>query len=63
MLPLVRDVDKQWKNGWCTYPDGFDENPDIEIMCGGETKKRRAPLPFGARATSSISVSNSHRPK
>ena len=39
MLPLVRDVDRQWKNGWCTYSDGFDENPDIEIMCGGENEK------------------------
>ena len=46
MLPLVRDVDRQWKNGWCTYPDGFDENPDIEIMCGGENEKTaRAKLP------------------
>src|SRR5690349_22923408 len=39
MLPLVRDASKQWRNGWCTYSDGFDENPDIEIMCGGENEK------------------------
>jgi hypothetical protein len=39
MLPLVRDQDKKWKAGWCTYPDGFDENPDIEVMCGGENSK------------------------
>jgi hypothetical protein len=39
MLSLVRDTAKQWRAGWCTYPDGFDENPDIEIFCGGENEK------------------------
>jgi hypothetical protein len=39
MLSLVRDTTKQWRAGWCTYPDGFDENPDIEIFCGGENEK------------------------
>ena len=39
MLPLVRDTAKQWRAGWCTYPDGFDENPEIEIFCGGENEK------------------------
>lgn len=39
MLPIVRDIDKRWRAGWCTYPDGFDENPDIEIFCGGENDK------------------------
>ena len=39
MLPLVRDPARQGRPGWCTYPDGFDENPDIEIFCGGENEK------------------------
>jgi hypothetical protein len=39
MLPLVRDVNRQWQAGWCTYPDGFENNPDIEIFCGGENEK------------------------
>lgn len=39
MLPLVRDLEKQWRAGWCTYPDGFDENPDIEVMSGGDNHK------------------------
>ena len=39
MLPLVRDAAQQWRAGWCTYPDGFDENPDIEVFCGGENEK------------------------
>lgn len=39
MLPIVRDPTKQWGAGWCTYPDGFEENPDIEIFCGGENEK------------------------
>ena len=40
MLPLVRDQKRQWTPGWCTYPDGFDQNPDIEVFCGGENEKR-----------------------
>jgi len=39
MLPLVRDVTKPWSPGWCTYPHGFEENPDIEVLCGGENEK------------------------
>ena len=39
MLPIVRDVDKRWRAGWCTYPDGFDQNPDVEVFCGGENEK------------------------
>lgn len=42
MLPLVRDRSRQWKAGWCTYPDGFDRNPDIEVFCGGENEKQAA---------------------
>ncbi|MHB8521900.1 MAG: hypothetical protein ACYDH9_14220 [Limisphaerales bacterium] len=40
MLPLVRDQSRQWNAGWCTYPDGFEVNPDIEVFCGGENEKR-----------------------
>lgn len=40
MLPLVRQIDRRWTAGWCTYTDGFDQNPDIEIFCGGENEKR-----------------------
>lgn len=39
MLPLVRDAGRQWSAGWCTYPDGFEDNPDIEVFCGGENEK------------------------
>jgi hypothetical protein len=42
MLPLVRDQTREWKTGWCTYPDGFDDNPDIEYFCGGENEKMAA---------------------
>jgi hypothetical protein len=42
MLPLVQDTTKRWNAGWCTYPDGFEENPDIEIFCGGENDKMAA---------------------
>lgn len=39
LLPLVRDASRSWKAGWCTYNDGFDANPDIEVYCGGENDK------------------------
>ena len=38
-LPLVRNQSKTWNAGWCTYSDGFEDNPDVEIMCGGENHK------------------------
>ena len=40
MLPLVREPRGQWTAGWCTYPDGFENNPDVEYICGGENEKR-----------------------
>lgn len=41
MLPLVKDSSRsrRWKPGWCTYTDGFENNPDIEVFCGGENDK------------------------
>jgi hypothetical protein len=42
MLPLVATPSRQWSPGWCTYPDGFESNPDIEIFCGGENEKMAA---------------------
>ena len=39
MLPLVSDASQKWRAGWCTYTDGFDDNPDIEVFCGGENEK------------------------
>lgn len=39
MLPLVRDVNRQWRAGWVSYSDGFPDNPDIEVFCGGENEK------------------------
>ena len=39
LLPMVADRAKNWRPGWVTYSDGFENNPDVEIMCGGETEK------------------------
>jgi hypothetical protein len=39
MLPLVRDQARRWSAGWTTYTDGFDNNPDVEVFCGGENEK------------------------
>lgn len=42
MLPLVQNQKATWPPGWCTYPDGFDQNPDVEYFCGGENEKQAA---------------------
>ncbi len=39
MLPLVRQLQRRWDAGWCTYTDGFDNNPDVEVFSGGENEK------------------------
>ncbi|MCI0541082.1 MAG: hypothetical protein L0Z50_38255 [Verrucomicrobiales bacterium] len=39
MLPLVDDHSRQWAPGWTTYTDHFENNPDIEVFCGGENEK------------------------
>ncbi len=39
ILPLVNDLHRSWSAGWCTYPDGFENNPDLEVFCGGENDK------------------------
>jgi len=42
LLPLVRDTSRRWQAGWCTYNDGFEANPDVEVFCGGENDKTPA---------------------
>lgn len=39
LLPLVDDHKKQWTDGWCTYTDNFEKNPDIELFSGGANDK------------------------
>jgi hypothetical protein len=39
LLPLVSDRSRRWAPGWVTYSDGFDNNPDMEVFCGGENEK------------------------
>ena len=39
LLPLVADRTPPWPSGWVTYSDGFDDNPDVEVFCGGENEK------------------------
>ena len=39
LLPMVADRSKNGRPGWVTYSDGFDNNPDVEVMCGGENEK------------------------
>lgn len=38
-MPLVDDHNKQWRDGWCTYTDHFDKNPDVELLSGGANDK------------------------
>jgi hypothetical protein len=39
LLPMVSDRAKNWRAGWVTYSDGFENNPDVEVVCGGENEK------------------------
>ncbi len=39
VLPLVRDTDKRYRSGWCSYVYYFPDTPDLEIMCGGINTK------------------------
>jgi hypothetical protein len=39
VLPLVDDIQKPWRHGWCTYAADFPANPDIEYFCGGVNEK------------------------
>jgi hypothetical protein len=39
LLPLVDDFKKEWRDGWCTYSDHFEKNPDIELISGGANDK------------------------
>jgi hypothetical protein len=42
-LPLVAAERRTgWRPGWVTYNDGFDNNPDVEVFCGGENEKSAA---------------------
>lgn len=35
VLPLIDVRDRKWSSGWCTNPDDFAKNPDVEYFCGG----------------------------
>jgi hypothetical protein len=39
MISLVKDTAREWPAGWCTYPDGFETYPDIEVFAGGDNEK------------------------
>ena len=36
---MVDDHKKEWRDGWCTYTDHFDKNPEIELISGGANDK------------------------
>jgi hypothetical protein len=35
VLPLVDDIHRRWKAGWCTHALEFARLPDVEFFCGG----------------------------
>lgn len=38
-LPLVRETDKQYSPGWCTYVYEHEGTPELEVLCGGINSK------------------------
>jgi hypothetical protein len=42
VLPLVDELHKSWKAGWCTYAYDFERHPDVEYFSGGVNHKTPA---------------------
>jgi hypothetical protein len=43
ILPLVDDLERNYRSGWCTYAYEHEQAPELEVMCGGvNTKTPRA---------------------
>ena len=40
VLPLVDNLEADWATGWSAESTGFDELPEVEIMCGAVNTKR-----------------------
>lgn len=41
VLPLVHDIRRNWRAGWCSYAGDFGRNPDVEYFCGGVNHKTK----------------------
>src|SRR5213595_2760428 len=39
VLPLVKDISREYHPGWCTYVEGPSESPEVEVICGGVNDK------------------------
>lgn len=39
VLPMVKDIDKKYPAGWCTYENTLAAQPEIEFICGGINDK------------------------
>ncbi|HVP73826.1 MAG TPA: hypothetical protein VMS30_08810 [Phycisphaerales bacterium] len=39
VIPMVRDIDKSYDPGWCTYENTLAEQPEVEFICGGINDK------------------------
>jgi hypothetical protein len=39
VLPLVDDLDRSYRDGWCTYTYEHVQAPELEIICGGINAK------------------------
>src|SRR5829696_889845 len=39
VLPLVKDISREYPPGWCTYVEGPSESPEVEVICGGVNDK------------------------
>jgi len=38
----VKETGERGEAGWCTYPDGLEDNPEIEVFCGAENERTPA---------------------
>jgi hypothetical protein len=36
---LVQAIGERGDPGWCTYPQGLEDNPEVEVFCGAENER------------------------
>jgi hypothetical protein len=39
VIPLVKDFQRDWFPGWCSYSRTFEQDPEVEFFCGGVNHK------------------------
>ena len=63
VLPLVDDIHRRWKAGWCTHALEFARLPDVEFFCGGVNSQTPTAVPTIPALSSIIASAISIAPR